>query len=280
MSSMRIKLNALQQRFMRASYVAQTGNSAGLSTEPSEFEVKYARLLQARDTLKKVEVAVRSFMKKAHAMAKSSKQVGLAFGTPESELKRLAEEVSTGLEDDTLIKAISAKVQLLDDTVKQRRKLEDLRLVRDHHSQRLNQIKAKRASGTATDDVKLHVEEAKWQAKLEHSQEEYDALLQELTEALDFIDAQTRQDGPWALVAFEMDAFRTTQSKLFKNVESLFVGATPGSYRRDPLAEQAAVEAQKAAEIETENTIGTGTIASEETSPASSRPKPPKPPGV
>jgi len=298
---MRHRLNALQQRFMRASYVAQSGNSSGLSTEPSEFEAKYARLLQARDTLKKVETTTKLFLKKAHALAKVAKQVGAAMGTPTADLKKLAEELGTSLEDDTLVKAISAKVQLLDDTVKQRRKLEDLRLVRDHHTQRLNQIKAKRAIGQG-DDVKLRVEEAKWQAKLEHSQKEYDELLQELTEALDFIDAQTRADGPWALVGVELDAFRTTQTKMFHNVEMLFVGAPLGAYQRDPAAEKAAVEAQKAAEAEAQAPAEPATPSSTDktvsspvpspTTPSkiedataaakhsSTRPKPPKPPGA
>ena len=294
---MRHRLNALQQRFMRASYVAQNGSITGsLSTEPSEFEAKYARLLRARDTLKKVESSTRAFIKKARTLAKAAKAVGAAVGTPDADVKRLAEELSTGLEDDTLIKAIAAKVQLLDDTVKQRRKLEDLRLVRDHHTQRLQQIKTKRSAAVG-DDVKLHVEEAKWQAKLEHSQKEYDELLQELTEALDFIDAQTKTDGPWSLVGLELEAFRTTQARMFRNVEQLFVGAPAGTYRRDPAAEQAAVEAQIA--LETAQQLNESTTTSshaslppssplpavaagkrEEVTPQGSRPKPPKPPGA
>lgn len=264
--SFRNRLNALQQRFLRASFVAHSGSSMGLSTEPLEFETKYARLLRCRDQLKKVEAAVKTFLNKAHVLVKAAKGVGISFGTLDIDVK--TEIVSNGLEDETLLKAIQAKIQLLDDTVKQRRKLEDLRLVRDHHEQRLRQIKAKRQAGVGGDDAKLQGDEAKWQAKLEHSQKEYDDLLVELTEALDFVDAQTRDDGPWALVALELDAFRNTQSKMLHNIEALFAGSPAGTYKRDPAAEQAAIEAQKKAEVDE--------FAA---TPEKARPPPPKVPG-
>lgn len=270
MASFLNKMNVLQQKFMRASQTAHTGKSTGLSTEPSEFEAKYARLLQARDTLKKIHKVTEVYMKKAHGLAKQSKLVASAFGTPDDVQKRQGEELSTGLEDQSLLKAISEKVQLLDDTVRQRKKLEELRLIRDHHAQRLQQIKTKRMSTAAQspDENKLRVEEAKWNAKLEHSQLEYDTLLGELNDALDFIDAEMSEDGPWALVSMELEAFRNAQSKAFRSIELLFAGAPTGSYQRDPEAEKAAVEAQKIAE---EQEIKGDTSAE--------RPKPPKAPG-
>ena len=293
---MRKSLTALQQRFMRTSFV---GGGSGAS-EPSEFDAKYARLLQARDTLRKVESSVRAFIKKARSLSKAGKEVAKAMGTPDADIKRIAEEVNQGLNDEALLDALTNKLKLLDDIVKQRKKLDEIKGVRDHHSQRLSQIKTKRAAAPA-DDVKLHVEEAKWQAKLEHSQKEYDELLQEVTEALDFIDAQTKADGPWALVAVELQAFKETQANLFRGIEGLFVGAPPGSYRRDPAAEKAAVEAEHAVQtaelLQGSTGTGTSTPPSEQASnePATSstpekkpdaaagsasRPKPPKPPGA
>ena len=165
---------ALQQRFVRATYTAHYGTSAGLSTEPAEFEAKYARLLQARDTLKKVEANLKLYMKKNLIAIKQAKLLGKAIGTSEEELRRLDEALNTGLEDETLVQAITSKLQLLEDTVKQRRKLEDMRLIRDHAQQRLQQVKTKRTTLKAgsNEEVKLLAEETKWQTKLQQSQEE------------------------------------------------------------------------------------------------------------
>ena len=290
--------NRLSAFFMRSNANGGGGNA---SSEPSEFEAKYARLLRARDTLKKVEATTKVYLKKARSLQKASKAVGLAMGTPDADVKRLGDEAGTALDDDTLIKAISAKVQLLDDTVKQRKKLDELKGIKDYHVQRLQQIKSKRAGG-GPDDVKLHVEEAKWQAKLDFSQKEYDELLQEFTEALDFIDSQTKADGPWCLVGAELVMFRKSQASAFRDIEQMFVGAPAGTYKRDPAAEQAAIEAQKL--LETAQLLDEGQPATpvspspgsppvavvatpekdkkEETASHTSgaRPKPPKPPGA
>lgn len=238
--------SALQQRFARAALVAHSGGGAGaqgLSTEPAEFEAKYARLLQCRDTLRKTEANLRLHLKKTAAQVKQAKLLGKALGTSEAELKRLGDELNTHLEDDTLVQAITSKIQLLDDTVKQRKKLEDMRLVRDHNQQRLTQLQAKKqhAAENSPEQAKLAVEVEKRQAKLDASQAEYDGHLAELTDALEFIDAQTAKDGPWALIAVELEAFRAAAQRNANNVQQLFVGPAPGTYTRDPEAEKAAV---------------------------------------
>ncbi|KAH9258630.1 hypothetical protein BASA81_003132 [Batrachochytrium salamandrivorans] len=236
--------SALQQRFARAALAAHSGGGAGaqgLSTEPAEFEAKYARLLQCRDTLRKTEANLRLHLKKTAGQVKQAKLLGKALGTSDSELKRLGDELNTHLEDDTLVQAITSKIQLLDDTVKQRRKLEDMRLVRDHNQQRLVQLQAKKHAEGSPEQAKLVVEVEKRQAKLDASQIEYDGHLAELTDALEFIDAQTAKDGPWALISVELEAFRAAAQRNANNVQQLFVGPAPGTYTRDPEAEKAAV---------------------------------------
>ncbi|KAH9262497.1 hypothetical protein BASA82_000438 [Batrachochytrium salamandrivorans] len=235
--------SALQQRFARAALAAHSGGGAGaqgLSTEPAEFEAKYARLLQCRDTLRKTEANLRLHLKKTAGQVKQAKLLGKALGTSDSELKRLGDELNTHLEDDTLVQAITSKIQLLDDTVKQR-KLEDMRLVRDHNQQRLVQLQAKKHAEGSPEQAKLVVEVEKRQAKLDASQIEYDGHLAELTDALEFIDAQTAKDGPWALISVELEAFRAAAQRNANNVQQLFVGPAPGTYTRDPEAEKAAV---------------------------------------
>jgi hypothetical protein len=305
MESLRNKFSILQQKVLRSTAAAHAGGNHrySLSHEPDEFEKKYSRLLEVRDALRKVEAAVRKFIKKSAIMAKAARVVGQALGTPPDDVKRLGDLLNTGLEDETLIKAIQSKVSLLDDTVKQRKKLEDLRLVRDHNQQRLQQTEAQKGK-PGVDEIKLIGEIAKWKAKYEHCQREYEELLAELQDALDFISTTTEKDGPWALVGPELDAFRTTQGKLLHNVQELFAGLPPGTYKSDPTAAAEAVAKQmeedaKEASVTTTTTATTTSGNNNPTSPAagsattttttnstntsttatSSRPKPPKPPG-
>ena len=254
METLRARFSIFQQKLVRSAASAHASGNAGVryafSHEPEEFEVRYARLLEVRDALRKVEAAVKKYIAKAHSLSKAAKGVGAAFGTPD--LPALSDALNTGLDDDSLIKAIQAKVGLLDDTVKQRKKLEDLRLLRDHDKQRLTQAETRRASvvsGASTaDESKLVGEVARWQAKVDHVQKEYDDLYAELFEALDFIYTATAKDGPWALVSHEMDAFRTTQSQVMRNVEAMFRGCPPGTHLWDPKASAAAVANQQAEE--------------------------------
>lgn len=233
---------SLQLRFARAT--APTGQRQ--TSEPIEFEVKYARLLQARDALKRVEASLRLHLKKNQAMVKQAKLLGKSLGTPDAELKRLDDELNTSLEDDTLLLAINSKIQLLDDTVKQRRKLEDMRLARDHHYQRLQQLVSKKHSAGGAEEQRLQQEVDKRQAKLDQAQSDYDVHLAELSDALEFIDEQTSRDGPWTLIASEMEAFRAASQRSATNVQLLFAGSPAGKYTRDAEAEKLAVREEQA----------------------------------
>ena len=73
----------------------------------------------------------------------------------------------------------------------------------------------------------------------------YEGQLAELSEALEFIDSQTCEDGPWALIALELEAFRASNQRTFRNVQELFQGSAPGNYVRDPEAEKAAIRAEE-----------------------------------
>jgi hypothetical protein len=201
------KLNVIQQKVARAAVRASHNGSKAnmLSHEPEEFQERFARLLTSREALRKVEAAVKQFIKKQRSLAKAAKAAGLAMGTPAEVVSAKAHESEQQMEDDILLKALAAKIHLLDTTVKERRRLEDIRLVRDHNEHRLGQVMLRREKGEG-DDAKLAMEEAKWQAKVDLMQNEYKDLLKELSTALEFIDQETALNGPWALVAMVRDA--------------------------------------------------------------------------
>ena len=86
-----------------------------------------ARICSTLKTLRKVEVAVKKYIKKSHSLANAAKEAGFAIGIHNSEL-------------DVLIAAFDAKIKLLETTVRERRRLEYLRLIWDHNLQKLAQV--------------------------------------------------------------------------------------------------------------------------------------------
>jgi len=220
----------------------------------------FARLCQTLKTLRKAEAAVKKYLKKSHSLAKAAKEAGLAIGTNEKTVAQLSSTCTGTMDDDVLIGAFDAKIKLLEQTVRERRHLEDLRLIRDHAQQRLDQARARKAKSEDADKTKLENDEAKWVAKVELAQVNYDQLLVELTKALTFVDEETAVNGPLALLGLELDAFRKNSHKFLGSVQAMLEGLQPGTYVHSP---EEALEALK----------------QENESFRAERPPPPLPPG-
>jgi len=240
--------DVFSQKVQRAAARHSLGgiHRAELSHEPEDFKLKFARLCNTLKMLRKAEVAVKKYTKKSHSLAKAAKDVGTIIGTNQTTLSNLSTECSHTMGDDALIAALDAKIKLLESTVKERRRLEDIRLLRDHHEQRLAQVTARKEQekGHDREEAKYAAEMAKWQAKLDYAQREYDELLVELTTALDFIDQETAVNGPWALVSKEMDAFRANASTMLTNTLGMLEGLKPGGFVHDNEEAMLALQAE------------------------------------
>lgn len=125
-------------------------------------------------------------------------------------------ELNSKIESDDIVKSFTEKRQLLDDLTKQRAKLEELRILRDHHVKELKKIQEKA-------DHKKEKEDAQ-AAKVAKANEEYETLLQELSKALNFVVSKCEENGAYGLIKDELDAFRKTQGYFFDLMNKLFIG--------------------------------------------------------
>ena len=124
--------------------------------------------------------------------------------------------MNSKVESDDIVKSFTEKRQLLDDLTKQRARLDELRILRDHHVKELKKIQEKA-------DHKKEKEDAQ-ATKVTKATEEYDSHLDELTKALSFVLSQCEENGAYGLIKSELDAFRATQSHFFDLMNKLFVG--------------------------------------------------------
>ena len=125
-----------------------------------------------------------------------------------------------------VLKSVTKKIGLMDEIIKQRHQLKDLRLVKENYERKLQQLEeSDRKASTSPDVVRDYdVQMRTIQQKIATSREKYDALLTELSAAIAFFVKEAGVEGGTKLLAPELSAFRSSQFQFFLLCQKLIAG--------------------------------------------------------
>ena len=157
-----------------------------------------------------IESGVKKWLCSALALAANAKVLARAVNTPAKDIEAYGREMDALLDDVIVLRSVTKKIGLLDDLIRQRHQLRDLRLVKEGYERKLQQLQEQDRKGAVSPDVvkDYDVQMKAIQAKITASTERYNALLTELSAAINFFVQEAGSEGGTKLLAPELSAFR------------------------------------------------------------------------
>jgi len=216
----------LARFFSKAKEHVKTALQGKLPEENGEFERNYNRVLEIRKDLVAIESGVKKWLGSARALSTNAKVLARAVGTPARDIESYGREMDSLLDDVIVLRSVTKKIGLLDDLIRQRLQLRDLRLAKEGYERKLQQLlDLDRKAANSPDVVKDYDVQLKAiQAKIAAATERYDALLTELSAAITFFVKEAGDEGGTKLLAPELSAFRSSQFQFFLLCQKLIAG--------------------------------------------------------
>jgi len=207
---------------------AKTALQGKLPPENAEFEKNFARVLDVRKDLLAIESGVKKWLASARILATNAKNLAKAVNTAQRDIDAYSGEMDTLLDDLVVLKSVTKKIGLLDDLVRQRYHLRDLRQVKESYERKLQQLEeqdraqAKKGNGGTPSDFDVQINTV--QSKIQAATEKYETELAELTAAVTFFVQEAGEEGGTKLLAPELSAFRSSQFQFFLLCQKLIAG--------------------------------------------------------
>jgi len=214
--------------FRRVKETATNAIQGKLVAENDEFEHGFAQVLEIRKDLLAIEACVKKWLSSAKQLSANAKNLARAVGTTERDINAYSAEMDALLDDQIVLRSVTKKIGLLDDLIRQRYLLRDLRLVKESYERRLQQLeemdRAATASGKGKEVVDYDVQIHNIQEKIAGATDKYQRQLTELTTAVVFFVKEAGDEGGTKLLAPELTAFRTSQFQFFLLCQKLIAG--------------------------------------------------------
>lgn len=199
-----------------------------LLPENAEFERNFQTLLDIRKDLQAIEQGVKKWLQSARTLATHAKGLAKAVQTSQRDIDAYSVEMDTLLDDLVVLKSVTKKIGLLDELVRQRYHLRDLRQIKEGHERKLQQleeqdrIQAKKGNAGSPTDFDVQINSV--QSKIRSCTENYETELMELSTAVKFFVDEAGDDGAPKLLGPELSAFRSSQFQFFLLCQKLIAG--------------------------------------------------------
>ena len=218
--------SGLARFFSKAKEQVRSVLQGKLPDENEEFERNYNRVLEIRKDLQAIESGVKKWLASARTLSANARVLAKAMGTSPKDIEAYGQEMDGLLDDLIVLKSVTKKIGLMDEIIKQRHQLKDLRLVKENYERKLQQLEeSDRKASTSPDVVRDYdVQMRLIQQKIAASRERYDALLTELSAAIAFFVKEAGVEGGTKLLAPELSAFRSSQFQFFLLCQKLIAG--------------------------------------------------------
>jgi chromosome segregation ATPase len=207
---------------------AKTALQGKLPAENSDFEKNFARVLDVRKDLLAIETGVKKWLISARGLATSAKNLAKAVQTAQRDIDAYSQEMDTLLDDLVVLKSVTKKIGLLDDLIRQRYHLRDLRQIKEGYERKLQQLeeqdRAQAKKGNAGTPSDFDVQINTVQGKIQGATEKYETELAELSAAVTFFVKEAGEEGGTKLLAPELSAFRSSQFQFFLLCQKLIAG--------------------------------------------------------
>jgi hypothetical protein len=216
----------MKKFFSKAKEQIKGALAGKLPEENSDFERDYNRVLEIRKDLLAIENGVKKWLTSARALAQNAKILAKAVGTPAKNLEAYGKEADGLLDDLVVLKSVTKKIGLLDDLIRQRHQLKDLRNTKEGYERKLQQLEEQDKSAPSTSEVAkdYDVQMKTIQEKIALATTRYVTLLTELTAAVQFFVTEAGTEGGTKLLAPELSAFRSSQFQFFLLCQKLIAG--------------------------------------------------------
>ena len=207
---------------------AKTALQGKLPPENTEFEANFNRVLDIRKDLQAIESGVKKWLNSARALAANAKNLARAVQTSQRDIDAYGSEMDTLLDDLVVLKSVTKKIGLLEDLIRQRYHLRDLRLIKEGYEKKLQQLEeqdraqARKGNGGARTEFDVQINTV--QSKIQSCTEKYETELTELSAAMSFFVAEAGNEGGTKLLAPELSAFRSSQFQFFLLCQKLIAG--------------------------------------------------------
>lgn len=207
---------------------AKTALQGKLPAENGDFEKHFTRVLEVRKDLLAIEGGVKKWLASARALATNAKNLAKAVNTLQKDIDAYSSEMDTLLDDLVVLRSVTKKIGLLDDLVRQRYHLRDLRQTKESYERKLQQLEeqdraqAKKGNGGTPSDFDVQINTVR--AKIDMATEKYETELAELSAAVAFFVQEAGDEGGTKLLAPELSAFRSSQFQFFLLCQKLIAG--------------------------------------------------------
>ena len=207
---------------------AKTALQGKLPPENADFEKNYANVLEIRKDLLAIESGVKKWLSSARVLATNAKNLARAVNTAQRDIDAYSSEMDTLLDDLVVLKSVTKKIGLLDDLIRQRYHLRDLRQIKEGYERKLQQLEeqdraqAKKGNGGTPSDFDVQINTI--QGKIHAATEKYETELAELSAAVAFFVQEAEDEGGTKLLAPELSAFRSSQFQFFLLCQKLIAG--------------------------------------------------------
>jgi hypothetical protein len=222
------QFRGLSSLFRAVKEQAKTAIQGKLIPESDEFETGFAMVLEIRKDLLNIESCVKKWLGSARLLSANAKNLAKAVGTMPRDIDAYAAEMDALLDDQVVLRSVTKKITLLDDLIRQRYFLRDLRLGKEGYERKLKQLeemdRAAAASGKPKEAQDYDVQITSVQQKITDATEKYDKQLTELSTAVMFFVREAGDEGGTKLLAPELTAFRTSQFQFFLLCQKMIAG--------------------------------------------------------
>jgi len=207
---------------------AKTALQGKLPPENNDFETNFARVLDVRKDILAIETGVKKWLASARTLATNAKNLAKAVNTAQRDIDAYSAEMDTLLDDLVVLKSVTKKIFLMDELIKQRYHLRDLRQVKEGYEKKLQQLeeqdRAQAKKGNAGNPTGFDVQITNIQQKIQVATEKYETELAELSAAVLFFVQEAGDEGGTKLLAPELSAFRSSQFQFFLLCQKLIAG--------------------------------------------------------
>jgi hypothetical protein len=188
----------------------------------------FARINPPHQDLLGIESCVKKWLISARQLSANAKNLAKAVNTAPRDIDAYSTEMDALLDDQIVLRSVTKKISLLDDLIRQRYFLRDLRLVKEGYERKMQQLEEMDRAATAIGKPKeaqdYDVQISNVKQKIAAASQKYDLQLTELTTAIAFFVREAGDEGGTKLLAPELTAFRTSQFQFFLLCQKMIAG--------------------------------------------------------